>query len=416
MTKLSPRKYVGQMMGIWFLAASLGNLIAGLVGGSVDPEKLEQTPALFLWTAIALFASAVVLGLLILPIRRMMGTSTPAVRRSQPSGSRRASGAIWRTVDQRRALGAVEAARLGGPAMALEKYRAKRNFTESPEPSGDTARQSPPGRHRGSSASRSISPVTCTTTSASNTTACCCRGPCRRDRRSIRRRSGWRWHVEDHPIEYGDFEGVIPSGYGAGIVMLWDRGTWVPEVDDVEAALKKGDLKFTLDGVKLKGSWVLVRTKGGGWGSRSSGGGDRSWLLIKHRDDWAGPVDIAEFAPLSVKSNGDFADILASGNPDIWHSQSAGAGRRSGRDVRANHRARARNARRTSWAWCKGCRRARGSERAHVLRPLADRVHRARVRRRARRREAPPRRRRKRQRPRAAKNPRARKTTTRRTR
>ena len=72
-TKLAPARMVGQMMGIWFLAASLGNLIAGLVGGSVDPEKLEQTPALFLWTAIALFASAVVLALLILPIRRMMG-------------------------------------------------------------------------------------------------------------------------------------------------------------------------------------------------------------------------------------------------------------------------------------------------------------------------------------------------------
>ena len=69
-------------------------------------------------------------------------------------------------------------------------------------------------------------------------------------------------HVEDHPIEYGEFEGVIPEGYGAGIVMLWDRGTWTPEVDDVDAALKKGDLKFTLDGYKLKGSWVLVRTKG----------------------------------------------------------------------------------------------------------------------------------------------------------
>src|SRR5688572_17261276 len=122
-------------------------------------------------------------------------------------------------------------------------------------------------------------------------------------------------HVEDHPIEYGDFEGVIPSGYGAGIVMLWDRGEWTPEVDDVDAALKKGDLKFTLDGFKLKGSWVLVRTKG-----KWAGGGDRSWLLIKHRDDWAGEVDIAEFAPLSVKSKGDFADILATGNPDIWRS------------------------------------------------------------------------------------------------
>ena len=68
-------------------------------------------------------------------------------------------------------------------------------------------------------------------------------------------------HVEDHPLEYGEFEGVIPEGYGAGIVMLWDRGTWTPEVDDVDAALKKGDLKFTLDGYKLKGSWVLVRTE-----------------------------------------------------------------------------------------------------------------------------------------------------------
>ena len=73
MTKLSPRKYVGQMMGIWFLAASVGNLIAGLVGGHVDPEKLDQTPTLFLWTAVALFVSAGILGAMIIPIRRMMG-------------------------------------------------------------------------------------------------------------------------------------------------------------------------------------------------------------------------------------------------------------------------------------------------------------------------------------------------------
>jgi len=134
-------------------------------------------------------------------------------------------------------------------------------------------------------------------------------------------------HVEDHPIEYGNFEGVIPSGYGAGIVMLWDRGTWTPEVDDVDAALKKGDLKLTLDGFKLKGSWVLVRTKGGWAGS---GGSDRSWLLIKHRDDWAGDVDIAEFAPLSVKSQGDFADILAQDNPAIWISHRPAEGGETG--------------------------------------------------------------------------------------
>ena len=99
--------------------------------------------------------------------------------------------------------------------------------------------------------------------------------------------------------------------------MLWDRGTWTPEVDDVDAALEKGDLKFTLDGYKLKGSWVLVRTKGARW---SSGGADRSWLLIKHRDEWSGELDIAEFAPLSVKSEGDLADILANDDPDVWHS------------------------------------------------------------------------------------------------
>jgi bifunctional non-homologous end joining protein LigD len=131
--------------------------------------------------------------------------------------------------------------------------------------------------------------------------------------------------VEDHPIEYGTFEGVIPSGYGAGIVMLWDQGTWTPQVDDVDAALKKGDLKFTLDGYKLKGSWVLVRTSG-----RYPGGGDRSWLLIKHKDEWAGDVDITEFAPNSVKGGGEFADILAQDNPEIWVSNRPAKGGETG--------------------------------------------------------------------------------------
>ena len=126
--------------------------------------------------------------------------------------------------------------------------------------------------------------------------------------------------TEDHPYDYGTFEGVIPEGYGAGIVMLWDQGTWTPETDDVDAALRKGDLKFTLDGFKLKGSWVLVRT-GGRYAGRGGGAPDRSWLLIKHRDDWSGAIDITTFAPLSVKTPGaDLADILAADNPDIWHS------------------------------------------------------------------------------------------------
>src|SRR5487761_1146066 len=88
--------------------------------------------------------------------------------------------------------------------------------------------------------------------------------------------------VEDHPVEYGGFEGVIPEGeYGGGTVMVWDNGEWLPESDDVEKALEKGDLKFTLRGKKLKGSWVLVRTHGFG------GKEGKSWLLIKHRDEFA---------------------------------------------------------------------------------------------------------------------------------
>lgn len=123
-------------------------------------------------------------------------------------------------------------------------------------------------------------------------------------------------HVEDHPVEYGSFEGVIPQGYGAGIVMLWDTGSWTPEVADVDAALAKGDLKFALDGYKLKGSWALVRTRG--YGDPKNEG--RSWLLIKHRDEWSGDLDITEFAPLSVKSEFDFPEILAEENPDIWRT------------------------------------------------------------------------------------------------
>jgi bifunctional non-homologous end joining protein LigD len=87
--------------------------------------------------------------------------------------------------------------------------------------------------------------------------------------------------VEDHPLDYGDFEGTIPEGeYGGGTVMLWDRGYWEPEGDPA-VGFKKGDLKFTLDGGKLHGSWVLVRMKN----DRYGGGKRTNWLLIKHRDD-----------------------------------------------------------------------------------------------------------------------------------
>ena len=87
--------------------------------------------------------------------------------------------------------------------------------------------------------------------------------------------------VEDHPLDYGDFEGTIPKGqYGGGTVQLWDRGYW--ESDDPEKGFKKGDLKFTLHGDKLHGSWVLVRMR-----HDRNGGKRTNWLLIKHRDEFA---------------------------------------------------------------------------------------------------------------------------------
>src|SRR6266446_539546 len=197
--------------------------------------------------------------------------------------------------------------------MALDEYRRKRNFSRTPEPEGKVAKRIAKERffcvqkhlashlhydfrleHNGVLLSWAVP-----------------KGPSldpKTKRLAMR--------VEDHPFDYGEFEGVIPEGYGAGIVMLWDRGTWTPQVEDVDATLKKGDLKFTLNGYKLKGSWVLVRTGGRYAGSR--GGGDRSWLLIKHRDEWAGDLDISEFAPLSVKSEGDFEDILGEETPAVW--------------------------------------------------------------------------------------------------
>jgi bifunctional non-homologous end joining protein LigD len=101
--------------------------------------------------------------------------------------------------------------------------------------------------------------------------------------------------TEDHPLDYGDFEGVIPEKqYGAGEVLLWDQGVWMPEDDDPLAALRKGRLHFRLEGEKLRGSWILTRTRGSD---------ERpAWLLIKRRDEDAQPgVDITEERPESVK-------------------------------------------------------------------------------------------------------------------
>jgi bifunctional non-homologous end joining protein LigD len=108
-------------------------------------------------------------------------------------------------------------------------------------------------------------------------------------------------HVEDHPLEYASFEGTIPEGeYGAGPVLLWDHGTWRPDGDPA-AAYRAGALKFTLEGAKLRGGWVLARIHGG----RKDRDGERSWLLIKQRDGEARPAqsfNVLEARPESVAS------------------------------------------------------------------------------------------------------------------
>jgi bifunctional non-homologous end joining protein LigD len=121
--------------------------------------------------------------------------------------------------------------------------------------------------------------------------------------------------TEDHPVEYGTFEGVIEEGYGAGTVMLWDRGSWTPK-GDAEDGLAKGHLKFTLKGERLKGAFALVRMTG----ERNKG--KENWLLIKERDDEASEDDPLEDWPDSVSTGRAMAEIAR--GPAVWK---AGAGK-----------------------------------------------------------------------------------------
>jgi bifunctional non-homologous end joining protein LigD len=127
-------------------------------------------------------------------------------------------------------------------------------------------------------------------------------------------------HVEDHPVQYGSFEGTIPKGeYGGGTVMLWDRGTWEP-LGNPHEAYRQGRLKFKLHGQKLHGAWMLLRT-----GNLSqTGKDDRKWLLFKERDEEAQPAsddDITEKEPRSV-STGRSLDEIASDRDWVWNSKS----------------------------------------------------------------------------------------------
>lgn len=126
-------------------------------------------------------------------------------------------------------------------------------------------------------------------------------------------------HVEDHPVDYGDFEGIIPAGqYGGGTVLLWDRGDWTP-VGDAEQDYKKGHLKFVLHGNKLQGEWSLIR-KGG---QRTPD--EKTWFLIKGQDDYSSTDhDILSEEPRSVATDRTIEQI-AGARDRVWNSKGHGA-------------------------------------------------------------------------------------------
>jgi bifunctional non-homologous end joining protein LigD len=195
--------------------------------------------------------------------------------------------------------------------MSLEKYKQKRNFQISPEPSGESRTAKSSNRHllyvvQKHRASQLHYDFRLEFNGVLLSWAIP-KGPSLDP--SVRRLA---MQVEDHPVEYGNFEGVIPEGeYGGGTVMVWDIGEWIQESPDVASALEKGDLKFTLLGKKLRGSWVLVRTRG--FGSKP----DKSWLLIKHRDKYASKSDVTAEEPRSVLSRRLLADVARENGGDV---------------------------------------------------------------------------------------------------
>jgi bifunctional non-homologous end joining protein LigD len=168
--------------------------------------------------------------------------------------------------------------------------------------------------------------------------------------------------VEDHPLDYGNFEGTIPAGeYGGGTVMLWDRGRWLAD-GDVDRSLRDGKLLFALDGERLKGLWALVRLR------PREGDRRKNWLLIKEKDEYVrtGKL-VTERETTSVKTGRSMAEI-ASGNSRVWHSsrgassdetktatkkrtaKKAGARKTTGRKTAAKKAAKKKTARRAARA------------------------------------------------------------------
>ena len=197
------------------------------------------------------------------------------------------------------------------PSRSLSTYRAKRDFSKTAEPSGEitiAASKYPRFIIQRHAATRLHYDLRFELDGVFKSWAIT-RGPSLnpRDKRLA-------VEVEDHPLDYGDFEGTIPKGqYGGGTVQLWDRGYWMPEGDkSPQDAIEDGDFKFTLVGQRLRGSWVLVRIK-----HDRNRGKRNNWLLIKHRDESArdDDADAILTEDRSVASGRSMADIAAGKGP-----------------------------------------------------------------------------------------------------
>ncbi len=198
--------------------------------------------------------------------------------------------------------------------MALTEYRRKRDFAKTPEPAGDVA---PETASRPSSfviqkhAARRLHYDFRLELDGVLKSWAVPKGPSLdpgEKRLAV--------HVEDHPLEYGGFEGVIPAGqYGAGTALIWDRGSWTPLDPDPGAAYAKGNLKFVLDGEKLHGRWALVRM-----GGKHAGRNGENWLLLKERDAVALPQSgdaIVADNPRSVATGRQIEEI-ATDRDRVW--------------------------------------------------------------------------------------------------
>lgn len=195
--------------------------------------------------------------------------------------------------------------------MALDVYRRKRDFAATPEPKGKVARKSGASFVIQKHAARRLHYDFRLELDGVLVSWAVTRGPS-----LVAGEKRLAIHVEDHPLEYGKFEGTIPKGeYGGGTVILWDRGRWKP-LKDPRKGLEKGHLEFELMGAKLRGRWHLVRL------SKRKGEKQEAWLLIKGEDEFARATkdpDILEEAPSSVTTGRDVDEVA--GEAPGWSSK-----------------------------------------------------------------------------------------------